>query len=627
MPMFDGDVTFAGHDAAAAQPDLAELQLHCKALSYLESIWRLAVDSADQGSWDYNTDGERRFTSDGWKRIRGYAPDEQPYQNFEQWFDNVHPDDQKSVKGKVVRHNSGAEREWEFAYRERHRNGHWVWILSRGRSVTWDETGKPTRLLGTDIDITKYRDAEIARANERAQIHQSHVQELVAVREETEKALQKAEYLANVDHLSGLPNRRKFIEAFNAIVAEQGQAFAVMIIDLDHFKQINDLHGHAAGDHVIVEVAKRLGAVNPTDAIVARLGGDEFGVIVRCAAGSCESDAGAWADGAVRAMLQPVMWSGCRLSVSASVGVAMVGTRSMSSGQLMKCADLALYKAKTESRGGWRMYCEVVHQESQVLDAMELELKHAIAGGLIEPHFQPMFDIGEGRIVAVEVLARWNSAALGEIPPEVFLPQAERLGLIEPLTRLVLGKACAVAKSWASDIKLAANLSVSEVSNLSTPLHIASILGDSEFPPQRLMLEIPEAALVGNVFVVRQVVAALRSMGLEIIVGDFGKDHSGLPFLRDIAIDGIKFDKSYAQTIHSSSASKLILKNMRQLANDLGLRSIATGVESAESRVELANIGITIAQGRHFAWPMAGDDICALIEHICRGGREARNSA
>ncbi len=627
MPIVDADVTPAGLDVAADSPQLAELQLRCEKLAHLESMWRLAVDNVDQGAWDYNVDGERRFISDGWKRIRGFAPEEPALQRMDQWFDNIHPGDQEFVRSKVGRHMSGEEREWEFAYRERHRNGHWVWILARGRSVAWDEAGRPTRLCGTDIDITKIKETEKRRAEERTLTYKSHVQELVAAREETERALQRAETLANVDHLSGLPNRRKFIETLNALVGGQGQSFAVMIIDLDHFKQINDLHGHAAGDQVIVEAARRLRAVKTVDATVARLGGDEFGVILRCRAGLCDSDAGDWAEAAVRAMRHPVMWSGCQLSVSASIGVAMGGEQVQSSGQLMKCADLALYKAKTESRGGWRMYCENVQQEAQVLDAIKCELKHAIAEGLIEPHFQPIFDGSENRIIAVEVLARWRSGALGEIPPEVFVPQAERLGLMDPLTRLVLGKACAVAKAWSPDIKLSANLSASEVANLSTPLHVASILGESGFAPQRLILEISEAALAGNAFAARQVVAALRNMGLEIFIDNFGRGHSGLSLLRDIEIDGIKFDKSYAQTILNNPASRLILKNMQLLAGDLGLHSIATGVESNESWMELAGVGISTCQGHHFARPMAADDICELIERLGSDGREARNTA
>ena len=231
-------------------------------LAYQESIFRNAIEAAEHGVWEYNANNEALYYSDAWKAMRGFPLDGEFHDTNELWEARLHPDDLKSVREHVRQSNSGEIDHFSFEYRERHVDGRWIWILARGRSVEWDESGRPTRLIGTDIDITKLKDEEARRAAEAGLTYQKHLAELETANRATEAARQAAFALARQDPLSSLANRRGFAEEIARLSndARAAPAFAVLLIDLDRFKPVNDMHGHAVGDLVIKESAQRLAA-------------------------------------------------------------------------------------------------------------------------------------------------------------------------------------------------------------------------------------------------------------------------------------------------------------------------------------------------------------------------------
>ena len=294
-------------------------------LAYQESIFRHAIEAAEHAVWEYNANNEALFYSDAWKAMRGFPLEGEFHDSLELWEARLHPDDLESVREHVKQSNSGEIDHFSFEYRERHVDGRWIWILARGRSVEWDENGRPTRLIGTDIDITKLKDEEARRAAEAELAYQRHLAELETANQATEAARQAADALARLDPLSNLANRRGFAEEIARLSADSKgvPAFAVLLMDLDRFKPVNDMHGHAIGDLVIKESAQRLAAAVRRDGMVARLGGDEFGVVLIGREADMEATAGACADRLIAELSRPISVGGFEVEIGASVGLAV----------------------------------------------------------------------------------------------------------------------------------------------------------------------------------------------------------------------------------------------------------------------------------------------------------------
>jgi diguanylate cyclase (GGDEF)-like protein/PAS domain S-box-containing protein len=341
------DVFLVGADAFARERE---------ALAYRESIWRHAVAAAGHGVWDYNAKNEGQFYSDGWKTMRGFAADEPVDDSLEKWSARLHPDDRDAVLEHVRQHNEGEVSEFGFEYRERRRDGKWVWILARGKAVAWDADGKPTRLLGTDIDITALKAEEARRERESQDLYRRHLAELEAAREQADMARRAADNLARQDPLTGLGNRRVFSETI-ATMAEAGEVFAVMIVDLDRFKSVNDVHGHEAGDAVLRISAARLNNA-AGEATVMRLGGDEFGVILRGEAGNLAARVERTARTMIAALREPIHTGGLVVEIGGSCGAAFHPEHGVDYRSLMRSADMALYESKQGNRGGCTLYCK-----------------------------------------------------------------------------------------------------------------------------------------------------------------------------------------------------------------------------------------------------------------------------
>jgi diguanylate cyclase (GGDEF)-like protein len=434
-----------------------------------------------------------------------------------------------------------------------------------------------------------------------------------------QKAEQEARWLARHDPLTGLPNRRQFLEDFRGLAGTlpAQQDCALLLIDLDRFKPINDLFGHRLGDEVLRVVAKRLRELVGDRGIVARLGGDEFGVLLRYANG--DDFPVRLARRLVSEVPRPIPLAALSVEVGVSLGAAVIDPEK--SGKMrggasrrnrraivetaLRQADMALYRAKLEGRGAYRFHDSEMDEDLQQRVQLEREIKGAIARGEIVPYYQPLVDLNTERTVGYEVLARWRHPTRGMLEPSLFIPIAEDTGSIADLTYALLGRAVKDARSWPDDIFISINLSPRQFADLQLPQRILGILEMGGFTPRRLEVEITETAVVQSLADTKRILQKLRDVGVKIALDDFGTGYAGLYHLRDLQLDSIKIDRSFISKMLAKSEEGKIVEAMISLAHTLGLHVTAEGVESKEVLAKLIELGCETGQGFFFGAPDA----------------------
>lgn len=438
---------------------------------------------------------------------------------------------------------------------------------------------------------------------------------------------EEAQHLARHDPLTGLYNRRVFAAELEVAIrqARNGEAaYLVLIIDLDRFKPVNDLRGHAAGDVVLCEVARRLtDAVRKSDT-VARLGGDEFAIIAG-------ADLHLHADGAMilaarllGAIREPIIVDGGPIGIGASIGIARCPSDGVDAENLLRAADVAMYRAKREARGTFRFFERSMDDDLRAQAQLEVDVKAAIMNWDMHPHYQPLVDMRENRLFGFEILARWTHAERGQVVPDVFIPVAEQLGLISELTALLLRQACRDAARWEDDgIRMSLNISPSQLKDVSLPGQLLSILRDEGFPPTRLEVEITETALVGDIETAKVVLKSLQDAGIRVALDDFGTGYSSLYHLRELKFDKVKIDKSFVQSMRRSNESDMIVDAILGLATSLGMPTVAEGIEDQVSLERLTDKGCRYGQGFHFGRAMSAEHVRALLKDVLDGPVEA----
>ncbi|MGI3900886.1 MAG: putative bifunctional diguanylate cyclase/phosphodiesterase [Janthinobacterium lividum] len=431
-----------------------------------------------------------------------------------------------------------------------------------------------------------------------------------------EDAQRLANSLARHDALTGLPNRRLFAADLDAALAEvrdSGNGFTVMLIDLDRFKPVNDLQGHAAGDLVLCEVAGRLQDLVGKGGTVARLGGDEFAIITQARSpGPLVESAIRLAGRIVASVREPMTPVGSRIEIGASVGIALCPSDGDDAETLIRAADLAMYRAKQDGRGTFRFFEQSMDQDLRDKAALEADFRAALKSGQIKPFYQPLVDIGSTRICGFEVLARWHHAEQGFIAPDTFIPMAEQLGLIGDLTAGILRQACRDSRDW-DGIKLALNISPAQFQDAALPTLLLSIMVAEGFPPERLEVEVTESALVGDLEAAKATLHALQQIGVQVALDDFGTGYSSLYHLREMKFDKIKIDRSFVQSMGENPESEKIVDAVLGLAKSLGMPTVAEGIESADIRQRLADRGCTYGQGYLFSRAVPADSAEALM--------------
>lgn len=421
--------------------------------------------------------------------------------------------------------------------------------------------------------------------------------------------------LANTDALTGLANRRQFERAMKEMVASPPGAdhvHAVLALDLNKFKNINDIHGHPAGDDVLVIVAQRFSSAMRDGDLLARVGGDEFAIIARHLAGA-ESATGI-ANRILKTLEAPIEVGSTRHRVGAGIGLALFPIDGTTAEEILRKADIALYRAKEDSRSTARFFEAEMDRRSREREALESDLAAAIDAGTVRPWYQPIVDLKTQQVIAFEALARWAHPTLGDIPPDRFIPIAEDCGLIQPLSDHLLRCACLDALAWPDHVMLSFNISPAQLKEKTLGLRVLSILGESGLSPHRLEIEITESAIVRDLESAKVVLNALRDAGVRIALDDFGTGYSSLYHLRNFKFDAIKIDRSFVGNMASEDESAAIVRALTGLGHGLGLVITAEGIEQTDQRDRLLKQGCERGQGFLFSHAVPACEIRSVLD-------------
>lgn len=432
---------------------------------------------------------------------------------------------------------------------------------------------------------------------------------------------QKLRHQSVHDSLTGLPNRALFMKRLADATqrARRGQdgLFAVLFLDVDGFKLVNDSMGHHVGDEMLVAIARRLEQCVRGGDIVARLGGDEFAILLERI--SDVRDAAMVAERVQEALHAPLSIGGYEHATSASIGVALSSGASEQPEYVLRSADIAMYRAKNSGRGRYEMFDRAMHAEALTRLQIETDLRHAFERDEFFLHYQPIIALADGRITGVEALVRWRHFERGVVSPATFVPVAEDTGLVVPLGRWVLREACRQAVSWqghgrdGTPFAISVNLSVREFAQPDLVRAVSAILDETGLSPTALRLEITESAIIGQKHPAIETVEQLRALGVAIHLDDFGTGYSALSYLHRLPLDAVKVDRAFTSSIDQEERPLHVVRAIISLAHAIGLEVVAEGVTNARQLELLRSMGCDLAQGFIFSRPCNTQEIDALL--------------
>ena len=432
---------------------------------------------------------------------------------------------------------------------------------------------------------------------------------------ERTEAEKRARYLADTDPLTDFLNRRAMLEQGQALIAAaaaERRHVALFLLDLDHFKTVNDIHGHAAGDRLLKVAAERIAAVLPPSALMARRGGDEF-VAMQTFDPIARSQIDALAGLLVTALEEPVMHDGQQIRIGASIGLALASNDAISMDTMVRQADIAMYHCKDEGRNRFCWFEAGMEMAVQIRNQIETGIRSGIPREEFIPYFEPQVDIASGRLVGFEMLMRWNSPEHGMIQPDDFIPVAEESGMIGELSLRVIARAREIAKSWDPSITLAVNISPQQLKDPWFSQKITKLLVETGFPASQLEVEITESSLFENLPLVRSIVTSLKNQGVSLSLDDFGTGYSSLSHLRALPFDRIKIDRSFVTTMLGSADAQAIVVAIVRLGESLAMPITAEGVEDEATAIELTRLGCAKAQGWHYGKPASAADTAKML--------------
>jgi diguanylate cyclase (GGDEF)-like protein/PAS domain S-box-containing protein len=516
--------------------------------------------------------------------ILGLPPDGGGSRTFESWLSRIAPEDQARVSAQIKAALQRGEPEIAVEHRiVRSDTGKLRHIELRARYF-YDESGQPIRSVGVAIDVTERKHAE-----------------------------EQLSFAARHDALTGLANRALFGETLSAATARalQGQDFAVLCLDLDRFKDVNDALGHAGGDQLLVEAARRLREELRADDLLARLGGDEFAVIqsTLCDPG----EAGRLAARLVERVREPFEICGQRVTVGVSIGVALAPRDGADCEQLLRAADLALYHAKAQTNSGWRFFEPGMSNALLRRRELEADLRAALEKDEFELFYQPVLDVSSLKIRTFEALIRWRHPVRGLVTPDRFVPLCEDVGLIAEVGAWVLRRACLDAKTWPQAIGVAVNISGVQFSRGRLDRVVEAALRESGLEFGRLELEITETSLLKDSETTIAMLHKIKALGVSVAMDDFGAGHSSLGYLQSFPFDKVKIDRAFAKGVDKSAKSVAIVKAMLDLCAALGIATTIEGVETESQFQAFARMGAETVQGYLFSPPRPAESVPAML--------------
>ncbi|HEY1302418.1 MAG TPA: EAL domain-containing protein [Vicinamibacterales bacterium] len=573
------------------------LRLHRETVTALEAArqseqrYALAAAGSNDGLWDWDIPNDALYCSERWKLMIGLPADAE-VSTFDQWLQRASEDDRAGLVQNLRAHLDGECAQFEHEYRIDDARGGIRWVLCRGIAVR-DETGRPVRMAGSQTDISEQR----------------------RIRDSLAQA-------ARHDALTGLPNRTQFGELLQRAIVQGAHSashtYAVLFIDLDGFKLVNDSLGHIVGDRFLVALAQRLQArLRPGDTL-ARLGGDEFAVL----AGNfgTPEDVCAIAERLQRALGAPLQIDGHELFGSASIGIVVGGTQYRSMDAILRDADIAMYRAKAAGRGGYEFFDPEMHASALRRLTVETELRHVIERKELTVFYQPIVQLSSTRISGFEALVRWIRTDGQVASPSDFIAVAEETGLIVPLTHQVLRDACQQVAAWqrmfGSPLQLSVNVSSALLMHEDFIEDVEDAISESGLLPRSLQLEITESVLINHSDMVDRNFERLRRIGVAVHLDDFGTGYSSLSYLQRYPVDALKLDKSFVAMMgtrdHDGVGGAIV-----KLARELGMGLIAEGVETVEHAERLRRLDCPYAQGHLFSEPLTADAVIPLLTKQC----------
>ncbi|WP_449409415.1 sensor domain-containing protein [Methylobacterium komagatae] len=542
----------------------------------------LALNSGGDGLFDWNLSTDAFWTSGGWLSKLGYDSDGSTEAGCF-FLSTVHPDDRQAVRAQLVAHLRGLIPTVETEYRYLRADGGFVWVLNRARVAARDAAGRALRLVGTLIDISRRKEAEM---------HIAH--------------------LAHHDALTDLPNRTLFRQNLDRMLAQVEHTrdhFAVLACDLDGFKTINDTLGHLVGDAVLRIVASRLCAMVRANDTVSRQGGDEFSIILGNIDG--EAMASAVCQRIIAAIDEPIQVDDLSIDLTISIGVVLVSSAEVSAKDVLTRADTALYQAKALGRNTYSLFEATAHARTATRNLLALDMREAIRRGDFFLVYQPVIEVASGAVTSFEALMRWRHPVHGLISPADFIPVAEETGMIVPLGAWALQEACREALTWPEQVRVGVNVSPVQFRG-GLEEHVKTALINAALPAQRLKLEVTESVLMRDADDALACLHRLRALGVRIALDDFGTGYSSLSYLRRFPFDKLKIDRTFIRDIADPDAAAIV-RAVAGLGERLGMVIVAEGVETEEQLALVRREGCTEVQGFLFSKPLPAEEARAFL--------------
>ena len=552
-----------------------------------EERYALAASAANDGLWDWDLRSKQVYYSPRWKSMLGYQ-DGEISQSTEEWFSRVHPEDLPGFNAAIGKHIQAETDHFESEHRMLHRDGSYRWMLTRGLAMR-DEEAQAYRMAGSQTDITDRRMAG-------------------------EQLLHDAFH----DGLTGLPNRALFTDrldrALERAKRREDYMLAVLFLDLDRFKVVNDSLGHLAGDQLLIGVGKRLAECLRQVDTVARLGGDEFVILLEDINGV--EDATRAARRIQEAVSLPFDLGENELFTTASIGIAVSSSGYDQAQDILRDADIAMYRAKALGKARYELFDKSMHGRAVELLQLETDLRRAVERHEFRLFYQPIVLLGSGQIIGFEALIRWMHPQRGLTQPAAFLPLAEETGLSVPMGQWVLRQACRQLRLWkdrlpaGQPLAVSINLSSKQLLQPGLTKIVQEVLEEFEISPPDLHLEITEGVIMAEPDAVVSKLAGLRSLGVKLPIDDFGTGYSSLAYLHRFPISGLKIDRSFVTRV---AENEVIVRTIVSLAHNLGMEVIAEGVETQGQADRLLELGCEYAQGFFFSRPVEAEAATALL--------------
>ena len=561
-----------------------------EALRDSEERYALAAQGANDGLWDWNLVDNVIYFSPRWKMMLGYQ-DSEVSDHPEQWLDRIHFADRQRVKDEIAAHQMGLTPHFESENRVQHKDGSFRWMLSRGLAVR-DASGRASRMAGSQTDITGGKIA---------------------------------------DALTGLPNRLLFIDRLARLIEHakrhKDYLFAVMFLDLDGFKMINDSLGHVIGDQLLVGVANRLeNCLRASDTVtrieklftIARLGGDEFTILLDQV--KDPGDANLVAERLMSTLATPFILDGKKIFTSISIGIALSSIGYDNPEDLLRDADTAMYRAKSLGKARYAVFD--LDMRASVIARLQLEtdLRSGLQREEFRNFYQPIVSLDSGQITGFEALLRWQHPTRGLLQPLDFIPVAEETGMIRELGWWNLQRACRQISDWngrrngGPPLTMSVNLSAKQFLQPNLVAEIEKLLRETELAPDTLRFEITESTVMVDPSAAVETLLQIKSLGVCLSIDDFGTGYSSLSYLHRFPLDTLKIDRSFTKAIGQGGDSLEIVRTILPMANSLRLNVVAEGVETAEQLAMLRKLRCEYAQGYYFSEPVSADEAGALLE-------------